>query len=141
MVAGTEVEGRPVPLLDAVTAPYWEATTRGELLVQRCPACAHRQFYPRAVCVRCGTTPEWLTTSGRGVVHTFTVVRQNLVPPFDAWTPYAVAIVELEEGPRIMGNVVGCEVDDVRIDLPVEVHFVRLDDQASLPFWRPVSGG
>ncbi|MEV0128496.1 Zn-ribbon domain-containing OB-fold protein [Dactylosporangium sp. NPDC050688] len=131
------VEGRPVPLLDAATRPYWEATQRGELLVQECGTCGHRQFYPRSICVECGATPGWLTTAGRGTVHTFSVVRQSGAFPFNQWTPYAVAIVELDEGPRIMGNVVGCDVDDVHIGQRVEVEFVALNDEASLPFWRP----
>ncbi|MFF5109191.1 Zn-ribbon domain-containing OB-fold protein [Streptosporangium sp. NPDC000509] len=131
------MEGRPVPLLDASTRPYWEATLRGELLVQECPECSHRQFYPRQICVECGAVPGWLTTAGRGVVHTFSVVRQNGAFPFNQWTPYAVAVVELDEGPRIMGNVIGCEVDEVRIGMRVEVGFVPLNDEASLPFWRP----
>jgi uncharacterized protein len=136
-IAGTEVEGRPVPLLNAATAPYWEATTRGELLVQECADCGNRQFYPRAICTRCGGEPGWLTTGGKGVIHTFSVVRQSGVAPFKDWTPFAVAVVELDEGPRIMGNVVGIDVDDVRIGQRVEVHFVPLNDESALPFWRP----
>jgi len=136
-LAGAEVEGRPVPLLSAVTAPYWEATTRGELLVQECPDCGHRQFYPRSICVQCGGEPGWLTTAGKGTIHTFSVVRQSGAAPFNQWTPFAVAIVELDEGPRIMGNVVGIDVDEVRIGQRVQVHFVPVNEEASLPFWRP----
>jgi uncharacterized protein len=136
-LTGTEVEGRPVPLLSEVTKPYWEATTRGELLVQECPDCGHRQFYPRAICTKCGGEPGWLTTSGKGTVHTFSVVRQSGVEPFKQWTPFAVAVVELDEGPRIMGNVVGIPVDEVKIGQRVQVEFVKLDDNSSLPFWRP----
>ncbi|MFG1948587.1 Zn-ribbon domain-containing OB-fold protein [Nonomuraea sp. NPDC048826] len=133
-------EGRPVPLLDAAGRAYWEATLRGELLVQECPGCGHRQFYPRQICVECGDTPGWLTTEGRGTVHTFSVVRQQGAYPFNQWTPYAVAVVELDEGPRIMGNVIGCDVDEVRVGMRVEVEFVPLNEEASLPFWRPAAG-
>jgi uncharacterized OB-fold protein len=131
------VAGRPLPLLDNVSRPWWEATARGELLYQECPACGHRQFYPRSICTRCAAEPEWRTASGRGKVHTFTVVRQNYAPPFKRWAPYTVAIVELEEGVRIEGNVVGIDPDEVAIGLEVEVAFVPLDDESSLPFWRP----
>ncbi len=130
------VEGRPVPELDPVSKHYWEATTRGELLVQECPSCGTRQFYPRALCKMCAKTPEWLKTAGRGKVHTFSIVRQNGNEPFKQWLPYAVVVVELEEGPRIMGNLVGSDVDDVHIGMEVSVDFVPLTDQASLPFWR-----
>lgn len=130
------VTGRPRPAVDAVSAPYWEATKRGELLYQECPACGNRQLYPRACCTRCLAEPEWRTASGEGVIHTFSVVRQNYAAPFARWTPYVVAVIELEEGPRLMGNVVGTDVDEVRIGMPVRVRFVPLDDDSSLPFWE-----
>lgn len=128
---------RPLPRPDPVSEGFWAACTRGELLVQRCPSCGHRQFYPRAACTGCAATPEWEVTSGRGTVHTFTVIRQNHAPPFRDLVPYVVAMIELDEGPMIMGNVVGCAVDDVTVGLPVEVHFEAAADDVSLPFWRP----
>jgi len=136
VVTGTEWE-RPLPVRDPVSAPYWEAATRGELVVQECAKCGHRQFYPRAVCTACGGDPEWLTCSGRGTVHTFTVIRQNHAKPFRDELPYVVAMVELDEGPRMMGNLTGCEPDEVRIGLPVEVYFVHADEGVAVPFWRP----
>ena len=139
---GTEAEfdwARPLPRPDAVSAPYWEAAARGELLVQECPKCGNRQFYPRTVCTRCGADPEWLTCSGKGTVHTYTVIRQNHAKPFRDELPYVVAIVELEEGPRLMSNVVGCDVADVHIGLPVEVTFEQADEGVGVPFFRPRS--
>lgn len=130
---------RPVPRVDAVSAPFWAAAARGELLVQECPSCGHRQFYPRAVCTACGADPVWLTCSGRGTVHTFTVIRQNHAQPFRDELPYVVAIVELEEGPSMMGNVTGCDVEDVHIGLPVEVYMVDADENVAIPMWRPRS--
>lgn len=136
IVTGTEWE-RPLPRKDGVSAPYWEAAARGELVVQECPSCGHRQFYPRAVCTQCGGDPGWLTCSGKGTVHTFTVIRQNHAKPFRDELPYVVAMVELEEGPQMMGNVRGCDVGDVYIGLPVEVFFVEADEGIAVPFWRP----
>ena len=98
--------------------------------------CGHRQFYPRAVCTDCGGDVEWLTCSGRGTVHTFTVIRQNHAKPFKDELPYVVAIVELEEGPRMMGNVTGIDPDDMQIGMPVEVYFVQADEGVAVPFWR-----
>lgn len=132
-------EDRPVPELDPVTKPYWEATKRGELLIQECPKCKHRQFYPRAICVKCGSEPGWLKAKGEGVVHTYSIVRQTGAHPFNQWTPFVVAIIELDEGPRMEGNVVGCPVDDVHIGMKVKVDFVELNEEASLPFWRPAT--
>lgn len=128
---------RPLPRPDPVSAPYWEAAARGELVVQECPECGHRQFYPRSVCTACAADPGWITCSGRGTVHTFTVIRQNHAQPFKDELPYVVAIVDLEEGPRMMGNVTGCDPDDVGIGMPVEVYFVPADGGVAVPFWRP----
>ena len=88
-----------------MSAPFWEAASEGRLLYQRCPSCGHRQFYPRALCTACGATPEWAEASGRGEVHTFTVVRQHGGKAFREELPYVVAIVELSEGVRMMGTL------------------------------------
>lgn len=139
---------RARPAKDPVTTEYWDATARGELLIQRCPACGHRQHYPRAACTQCGATPEWERASGRGTIHTFTVIRQNHSRPFRDLAPYVVAIVELEEGPRMMGNVTDCPIEDVRIGMPVEVWFDpvappdaedgQADPDLAIPYWRRV---
>jgi hypothetical protein len=115
---------------------FFEAAARGELRFQRCPRCNHRQFYPRLLCTACGGTPEWEAASGRGVVHTFTIVRQNGAKPFKDMLPYAVAMVELEEGVRMMGNVTGCPVEQLRIGMPVEAYAIECGDGLAVPFWR-----
>jgi hypothetical protein len=122
----------------ALDRQFFEAAARGELLFQRCCACAHRQFYPRLLCSACGGEPAWQTASGRGAVHTFTIVRQNAMPPFDGLLPYAVAMIELEEGVRMMGNVTDCPVERVKIGLPVEAYAVECEPGLALLFWRPV---
>ena len=128
---------RPLPRPDLVSEEFWAGCVRGELLIQRCPDCGHRQFYPRATCTECAAAPEWETASGRGTVHTFTVIRQNYAKPFRDLVPYVVAMIELEEGPRMMGNVVGCPVEAVEVGMPVEVRFEPAGEDVSLPFWRP----
>jgi uncharacterized protein len=128
---------KPLPGPDDVNREYWAAAAEGRLLVQECPSCGHRQFYPRALCTQCGGEPGWLTCSGRGTVHTFTVIRQMGMPPFRDELPYVVAMIELEEGPLMMGNVTGVEPDAVRIGLPVEAYFVRAADDVGIPMWRP----
>jgi hypothetical protein len=72
-------------------------------------------------------------------VHTFTIVRQNGQPPFEDELPYVVAMVELEEGVRMMGNVTGCAVESVRIGVPVEAYAVECGDGLAVPFWRPAA--
>ena len=116
---------------------FFEAAARGELLYQRCPACDHRQFYPRLLCTACGGDVGWARASGRCVVHTFTIVRQHGQAPFKGELPYAVAIVDLEEGVRMLGTVTGCPVERVRIGMPVEAYAVECGDGMAVPFWRP----
>lgn len=127
---------RPKPAPDAFERPFFEAAARGELLYQRCAPCGHAQFYPRAVCTACGADPEWAQASGRGAVHTYTVVRQNGMPPFRDELPYVVAIVELPEGVRMMGNLTGCAVDEVAVGAPVEAYAVEFEPGLAVPFWR-----
>lgn len=138
-VVDVEEWGKPLPQPDNVSGPYWQAAAEGRLLIQECPKCHHRQWYPRALCTACAADPEWLECSGRGTVHTFTVVRQFGMKPFRDELPYVVAMVDLEEGPRIMGAVTDCDPDDVRIGMGVEVHFLKAADDIGVPYWRPLS--
>lgn len=132
---GTWERARLAP--GALDRVFFEAAARGELLYQQCPACGHRQFYPRLLCTACGGDPAWATASGRGTVHTFTIVRQYGMPPFKAELPYAVAMVDLDEGVRMLGTVTGCPVESVRIGLRVEAYAVECGDGLAVPFWRP----
>jgi len=134
------IEGRPLPAADNLSQDYWAAAAEGKLLFQECPACGNRQFYPRSLCIACGETPEWKEASGRGTVHTYTVIRQNWAAPFKELMPYVVAMVELEEGPRMMTNITDCPADDVSIGMPVEAYVVKVEDGLGLPFWRPAKG-
>ncbi len=123
---------------DSLEREFFAAAARGELLYQHCPACGNKQFYPRAVCTACGADPQWATASGRGVVHTYTIVRQNGQKPFKDELPYAVAIVELEEGVRMMGTITGCLADAVHIGQRVEAYAVECEEGLAVPFWRAV---
>jgi uncharacterized OB-fold protein len=124
------------PEPDAIDAHYWQAAAHGDLLIQRCPECGHRQHYPRALCLRCGATPGWHSASGRGTIYSYTVVRQMGLPPFSEKVPYVVALIDLEEGPRLIGNVVDCEPEQVRIGLPVTVVMHRYSPSVAAPQWR-----
>ena len=133
------VRDRPLPQPDNVSAHYWAEAARGVLAIQRCAACGQAQFYPRALCARCGGDTAWEEASGQGTVHTYTVIRQNLAPPFAALGPYVVAMVELAEGPRMMSNVTHVDPDDVRVGLAVTCYAVRVRDDLGIPFWRPAA--
>jgi hypothetical protein len=80
---------------------------------------------------------EWVDATGRGVVHTFTVIRQTAEPYFKSRVPYVVAVIELDEGPRIMSNVIRCDVDAVHVGMPVTVTFVDAGGSLSLPMFAP----
>lgn len=136
---GPTVEGRPMPRPDNVSAHFWKSVAGGKLLVQKCPHCEHAQFYPRALCTACGADPEWLEAAGTGKVHTFTVIRQNGMKPFVADVPYVVAIIELPEGVKMMGNVTDCAPETVRVGMDVSWYPVTVNDEIGLPFWRPVN--
>lgn len=132
---------KPLPLPDNVSAPYWAAARDGRLLIQECPQCGNRQWYPRSLCTRCAAEPEWLECTGRGVVHTYCVIRQMGTAGFRDEVPYVVAMVELDEGPRIMGNVIGVDIAEVYIGLAVEATFIAVADDIGIPQWRPLPNG
>lgn len=103
------------PVVSVETADYWAATAEGRLLLKRCDACGHVIWYPRAICPDCHSTDtSWFEASGNGVVYSFTVNRRGDGPWKEA-APYVLAYVELDEGPRVMTNIVDCDVDTVAI--------------------------
>jgi uncharacterized OB-fold protein len=129
---------KPLPRIDEETRGFWEALARHELYLQRCRSCGTKRFYPRAVCPAClSSATEWVRASGRGTVYSFTVTHQNQAPGFREELPYVLAIIELDEGVRLMTNVVGCSPDAVRIGMPVEVVFDDVTPDVTLAKFRP----
>jgi hypothetical protein len=128
---------RPIPNGEAEYGEFYTACREGRLLVQRCPACGHRQFYPRPVCTKCAATPEWLECAGTGTVHTFTIIRQYRAEPFGSELPYALAMIDLPEGPRMFGRVTGIEADEVSIGMAVEAYAVEFEEGRAVAQWRP----
>jgi uncharacterized protein len=131
-----------LPVPDLETAPYWDATREGKLLIKECRSCGRAFFYPRNHCPRCWSTDTaWREASGRGTVYTFTIVYQNDLPPFRDRLPYVVAIVELDEGVRMTSNIEGIAPEDVRCGMPVLVAFREEqrseDDVVSIPVFGP----
>ncbi|HVX20573.1 MAG TPA: Zn-ribbon domain-containing OB-fold protein [Acidimicrobiales bacterium] len=128
---------RPLPVELPDAREFWSGLRRGELLLQFCPRCRRYQHYPRSACTRCLGPATWRPASGRGTVYSYSVVRQNRMPPFDQLVPYVLAVVELDEGPRLLGNVTGCDVERVAVGLPVAFYADAISDGVFLPFWRP----
>jgi uncharacterized OB-fold protein len=135
-----EAATKPVPEVTEELRPFFTAAREGRLVVQRCRRCGQRRFPPREICSRClGRDAEWVTSSGRGAVVSYNVMHQVYHPGFAASVPYAVVLVELEDGGRIVSNIVDCPLDDLRIGLPVEVTFEQRSPQVALPVFRPVT--
>jgi uncharacterized OB-fold protein len=129
---------KPLPRIDEESKGYWEACQRRELVVQRCGACRALRHYPRALCPAClSDAVEWVRASGKGTVYTFTVTYQNQAPGFRDQLPYVLAYVELEEGVRLLTNIVDCDPEAVRIGMPVEVVFEDATAAVTLPKFRP----
>ena len=131
------MEERPqIPELppDPDAAPWWEGIAAGELRFQRCRACGEPIFYPRARCPYCfADDPQWLVSEGTGSIFAFTVVHRAPSKEMASRTPYVVALIELDEGFRMMSNIVDCPPGAVRVGLPVEVVFRIADDGRRIP--------
>jgi uncharacterized OB-fold protein len=128
---------RPAPLGEGDYGPFFEACAQGRLLVQSCPSCGHRQFYPRPFCVQCAATPEWLEASGRGSLYTYTVIRQFRGEPYASELPYALGMVDLAEGVRMFGGITGVDPAQVRIGMPLVAYAVEYEPGRAMPYWRP----
>ena len=139
MTSGTTRPAKPVPVVQPWARPFWEAARRHELVLQHCSTCDRTIHYPRVACPHCGGEDlGWRRASGRGTIYSFTVVESNAPSAFLADLPYVVAIVQLEEGVRMMSNVVECTPGELCCDQSVEVVFERLDDEFTLPRFRPL---
>ncbi len=128
---------KPVPQPTAESQPFWDGCRRGELCYQRCGSCGRAQFYPRPHCAGCGAASlEWRRSEGRGTVHAVTVVYRPPSAAFNLDVPYAVALVDLDEGFRMMANIVGGDPEEIAIGDRVTVTFERRGDLV-LPQFRP----
>lgn len=130
---------RPVPVPTPVTQPFWDGTKAGELRLQRCEDCAEHVFYPRIACPFCGSPRlEWTPVSGRARLSSY-IINHVPAPGFADDVPYVIAIVQLDEGPRMITNLVNVPPDPraLPLDLPLELIIEPRGDQA-LPLFQPV---
>jgi len=129
---------KPLPAPDADSQVYWQGLKDGKLLLQHCGACKNVQFYQQSICRKCGG--ENLThraASGRGIVHSFSVVHRAPGPAFKQDTPYAVLLVQLDEGPRMISSLVGADPTMLQFDMAVVLVCEPASDQVVLPRFRP----
>ena len=132
---------RSIPKPTPETAHYWEGARAGELRLQRCDDCAHVYFPPRPFCPGCSSRAvSVFTASGKGSLASY-VINERPHPAFDG--PYAIAMVALDESPRMMSNIVDCEQtpEALVLDMPLQVRFENLNGEISLPVFAPASGG
>jgi uncharacterized OB-fold protein len=131
---------RPLaPIPNFETQPFWDGCARGQLLLQKCIGCGAYRHPPAPICPEClGAQHEWVEASGRGTIYTFVVVRETRARGWDQMVPYVVAVVTLEEGPRLLTNIVDIAPEEVKIDMPIQVTFAEAGDAMQLPLFRPV---
>jgi uncharacterized OB-fold protein len=129
----------PLPAVDSDSRPFWDGVSQGKLRLQQCDVCHRSIFYPRSHCPQCGADViTWRDAAGTGTIYSYTVVHQGF-GPFAAQTPFAVALIDLDEGARMLSRITGSSPGEIRIGQRVRVAFVRADPNLTLPYFELIS--
>jgi uncharacterized OB-fold protein len=129
-----------LPSIDFETRPFWDGLKERKFLLRHCNACGRDHYYPRPFCPTCWSDDvSWKEASGRGKLYTYSIVHVNDLPPFNERVPYVAAIVELDEGPRVMTNIEGVPFEELRADMAVTVDFRAISDDVTIPVFRAAS--
>lgn len=132
---------KPVPAITPEMAEFFAGARAGRLMVQKCEACGTLRFPSHELCSKCNSTrSKWVEVSGRGEVFSFNIMHQVYHPAFASEVPYAVVVVELEEGCKFVSNLLGVKPHDIRCGMPVEVSFEKISEDVSLPKFRLRAG-
>lgn len=129
----------PAPLIPECQ-PYWDGLKENKLMLPQCEDCGKPFFYPRILCPHCQSRNiTWIQASGKGKLYSFEIAYQKLNRRFNVPTPYILAMIELDEGPRMMSNLINVETspDVVKCDMPVEVVFEKMTDDITIPLFQP----
>jgi uncharacterized OB-fold protein len=129
----------PRPTIDDLDRPFWDAAAERRLTVQYCGHCDRHQHVPLALCPTCSGPLDWREVTGRGVIHTFTIVHLAHHPALADKVPYNVSVVELDEGPLLVTNVVNCSNAELEVGMPVTVVFEDIGDGLRLPKFEPAN--
>lgn len=130
------MQDRPIPRPTALSKPFWDGTREGRLRLQKCRDCGAFRWSPQWLCIACHSENfDWTECSGRGTVYSYTIVERPPLPSFEPG--YVLAVVELEEGPLMLTNIVDCPREAARIGLPVEVAFEKATEEITLYKFRP----
>ncbi|MGH9046706.1 MAG: Zn-ribbon domain-containing OB-fold protein [Acidimicrobiales bacterium] len=140
MTTAPERPRRFEPPSSPVSEPFWAATREKRLIVQWCLDCDKAFFYPRENCPRClGTNLEWRDSEGTGTLYSFTINHLG-ANPTGGEGPFAVAVIELSDGFRMMSNVVGCSLDELKVDMALRISWDELSDGRNYPVFEPAGG-
>ncbi|NIB41708.1 hypothetical protein HBA55_19035 [Pseudomaricurvus alkylphenolicus] len=135
---------KPIPKVNEMTKGHWDGCKNHELRIQRCSCCETYCHPPQPMCAKCNSTAmEWHPVEGKGTVYSYIICRNTSVGEFPArgfTYPYATVMIELDgvEGVRIASNLVDCELEDIKIGMPVSVVFEKINDDITLPKFRPL---
>jgi uncharacterized protein len=131
---------KPVPVPDDLSAPFFDGARDGRIMLQHCTGCTKWSFPVRERCPHCFASKlEWRPASGRGTLYTFTIMHQVMNPGFASSVPYNVAQIDLEEGVRMVSNVIGVGNDELKIGMKLEAVFEDAGDNIRLPKFRPAA--
>ena len=134
----TTAPDKPLPFVTVISQPFWEGTRRHEFLLQQCRGCGAVQFPPKEVCSSCWSAEfGWTGAAGTGTVYTYTVIYRAGMPAFQDDVPYPIVIVELDEGPRVMSNLVNCDLEQVAVGMPVRMVWEDRTDEISMYKFEP----
>ena len=129
-----------LPTVEDESRPFWDAAREGRFLIARCASCGKAHHYPRPFCPFCWSEDvSWEDASGRATLYTYSTVYVNDLPPFKEKLPYLAAVVDLEEGPRVMTRLVGVTDSEVSIGMPLVVDFEPLTEEITAPVFRPAN--
>ena len=130
---------KPLPQVNSDTKPFWNGCRKHELRFQKCLDCGHVRWPPSIICTQChSSNTEWIISSGKGKIYTYVIFHQVFHKGFVEDVPYVTASVELEEGPRLLSNVVEYDVNDIYCEMPVEVVWEEISEEFTLPKFRPL---
>jgi uncharacterized protein len=139
MTMGDTASWRPLPRITLDSEEFWKSTREHAMRLQKCDKCGEFRYYPSEACHNCGSLEyQWLPVSGKGEIHTFTVLHRARGNPFENETPIAIILVTLDEGPTMMSNLIDYEDADLAIGQRVEVDYEDVNDEVTLPVFRPV---
>ncbi len=132
---------RPIPEVTPELRPFFDASRNGQLVVQKCDNCGDLRFPPRRLCSKClSRDASWTAVSGEGEVYSFIIMHRVYHPAFANQVPYAVAMIKLKEGAKLLSNVIGIDPNAIKCGMAVKVSFEKLSDEVTLPMFRPAAG-